>query len=92
MNAITFLLMVISGLIALSLSQRRIRPLIPALVLLFAPWLARNYQWYQMNNDPTQVALVQGNIAQSLKWEQGMLDKTLGIYLKESRPTSGLIP
>ena len=58
-NAITFLLMVISGLIALSLSQRRIRPLIPALVLLFAPWLARNYQWYQMNNDPTQVALVQ---------------------------------
>lgn len=85
-NAITFLLMVICGLIALSLSQRRIRPLIPALVLLFAPWLARNYQWYQMNNDPTQVALVQGNIAQSLKWEQGMLDKTLGIYLKESRP------
>lgn len=85
-DAITFLLMMISGLTALTVVKRRVWPLIPALVLLFAPWLVRNYQWYQMNNDPTQVALVQGNIAQSLKWEPGMLDKTLGIYLKESRP------
>ncbi|OBU07147.1 apolipoprotein N-acyltransferase [Morganella psychrotolerans] len=85
-DAITFLLMMISGLAALTVVKRRVWPLIPALVLLFAPWLARHYQWYQMNNDPTQVALVQGNIAQSLKWESGMLDKTLGIYLKESRP------
>ena len=66
-QAITFMLVVISGLAAYALAQRRLLPAVAALALLL-PWPLRSLHWYQPQPERTiNVALVQGNIAQSMK-------------------------
>ncbi|MCE9839555.1 apolipoprotein N-acyltransferase [Proteus terrae] len=87
---ITLLLTVISGLIAFTIYRKSIYSLVIALLLLVLPISFKSYQWYQPLPDETQeIALVQGNIAQSLKWEPGTLESTLKTYLTLSRPFIG---
>lgn len=86
-EAITFLLMMISGLAACALAQRRLLPALVALALLL-PWPLRSLQWYW--SEPQRaitVALVQGNIAQSMKWEVEQVHPTLDIYIQSTLPT-----
>ncbi|MEG2115124.1 MAG: apolipoprotein N-acyltransferase, partial [Hafnia sp.] len=92
-DTITYLLMIISGLFVLALSLRKIAPAIVALALLLLPWPLRGIQWYQNQTDKAvNVAMVQGNIEQSMKWDPNALITTLQAYLDESRPYLGKAP
>ncbi|PWC19213.1 apolipoprotein N-acyltransferase [Brenneria roseae subsp. roseae] len=86
-DAITFMLMSISGFAVLALCQRKITPAVIALALLALPWPLRNIQWFNLLPERTvNVALVQGDIPQSLKWNPDQLLNTLHIYLNNSLP------
>ncbi|NHB94181.1 apolipoprotein N-acyltransferase [Photorhabdus cinerea] len=92
-EAITFLLMALSGLLVLAVIHRNIIAGITAIALLLLPWSIRHYQWYNLQPEKAvDVALVQGNIPQSLKWDPNMLSETLDIYLNNSRPYIGKTP
>ncbi|MEY1390660.1 apolipoprotein N-acyltransferase [Providencia stuartii] len=87
---ITLILFSISGLLVLALVRRRITPLVAAAVLLFAPLIIKSYQWYTpLESKTTEVALVQGNIPQSMKWETSYLQKIKDTYIKLSSPYIG---
>ncbi|CAK9885740.1 MAG: Apolipoprotein N-acyltransferase [Candidatus Erwinia impunctatus] len=89
-EGITFLLVIITGLLAYSCCQRRPAAILAALALLVLPWPLRQIHWSQpLPKQTINVALVQGNIAQSLKWEAGHLQKTLRDYLALSEPFLG---
>ena len=87
---VTLLLFSISGLLVLAIIRRSFMALIAAAVLLFAPLLAKNIQWFTpLETKKMQVALVQGNIPQSMKWEASFLQKTKDTYMELSRPYIG---
>lgn len=89
-EGITFLLMIISGLAVFSLVKRHWIAALAALALLLLPWPLRQIGWYQpLPEREVNVALVQGNIPQSLKWDAGQLLSTLRTYTSLSHPYIG---
>lgn len=89
-ESITLVLMVIAGLITYSLVQRKLRTLLVAVAILIIGWPLRYLQWYQPQYDrKVSVALVQGNIPQSMKWDPKQLQSTLNTYLRLTRPLLG---
>jgi len=92
-ETLTFLLMVVAGLLAYALQQRNLRSLVAALLLLALPWPLRYIQWIQpLPGRAVEVALVQGNIPQSMKWDPQQLRNTLQIYTGLSQPLIGKAP
>lgn len=92
-ESITFVLMMIAGLLVYAVTQRHLLAAIGAIALLLLPWPLRQLSWYQSLPDrAVNVALVQGNIAQSMKWDPNVLLKTLRIYSQLSRPYFGQSP
>ncbi|WP_159566518.1 apolipoprotein N-acyltransferase [Budvicia diplopodorum] len=89
-DAITMLLVAISGLLVLALTAKRIIPLAAAVLLVLVSWPLKQLQWFTAQPErAVDVALVQGNIAQSLKWVQGQLAPTLEAYVNLSEPYFG---
>lgn len=89
-DGITILLTSLSGLIVYAIHQRRVTPGIIAVAMLLLPWPLRYIHWYQEQPDKTvDVALVQGNIPQSMKWDPKALESALQTYLDLSRPYVG---
>lgn len=92
-DAISFLLMIISGLFVAALSQRRLLPAAAALALLLLPWPLRYINWFTPSPErAVNVALVQGDIPQSLKWDPNALRNILRTYLEHSLPYMGAAP
>ncbi|MGL9769131.1 MAG: apolipoprotein N-acyltransferase [Sodalis sp. (in: enterobacteria)] len=89
-QTITFILVMISGLKVYALKQRRALPVIVALIVLLLPWPLHSLHWYHLQPDRAiNVALVQGNITQSMKWEAIYLAPMLDIYLQRTLPILG---
>lgn len=89
-ETLTLLLVVISGLIVYALNVRNWRPAVLAAALLCLPWPLQTLQWFQPQTDrPLNVALVQGNIPQALKWNEDELLNTLRIYSELTAPLLG---
>jgi len=92
-ESISFVLMIIAGLLVYAVTQRHLLAAIGAIALLLLPWPLRQLSWYQpLPEGAVNVALVQGNIAQSMKWDPNELLKTLRIYSQSSRPFFGKSP
>ena len=92
-EGITFLLMIIAGFTVLAVHQHRWRMGLIALALLVLPWSLRLVTWFQPQPQrAVEVALVQGNIAQSMKWDPNQLINTLKTYTALSRPYVGKAP
>ncbi|ADU68400.1 apolipoprotein N-acyltransferase [Pantoea sp. At-9b] len=92
-ETITFLLVVIAGLLAYAWHQRNVKSLIAAALLLLLPWPLRMLQWYQpLPERSVDVAMVQGNIPQSMKWDPQQLLNTLRVYTSYSQPWMGKAP
>ncbi|SMG42432.1 apolipoprotein N-acyltransferase [Cedecea sp. NFIX57] len=89
-DTITFLLMIISGLLVYALQARKWVPAAVSAALLLLPWPLRSIQWFQpLPERSVDVAMVQGNIPQSLKWNESQLLETLKIYLDKTEPEMG---
>lgn len=92
-DAITWLLMIVGGLLALAAARQRWQPALVAAALLLLPWPLRSIEWFKLQPERTvNVALVQGNIPQSMKWDPNELLNTLKIYLDNSLPQMGKAP
>ena len=92
-ETITFLLMVIAGLLASACYHRSVKNLVLAVALLLLPWPLRMLQWYQpLPQRSVDVAMVQGNIPQSMKWDPQQLLTTLRVYTSYSQPFIGKAP
>ncbi|WP_227317918.1 apolipoprotein N-acyltransferase [Cedecea davisae] len=89
-DSITFLLMIISGLLVYALQMRKWAPAVVSAALLLLPWPLRTIQWFQPQSERSvEVAMVQGDIPQSLKWNESQLLDTLKIYLDKTQPEMG---
>ncbi|MBU4684420.1 apolipoprotein N-acyltransferase [Cedecea davisae] len=89
-DSITFLLMIISGLLVYALQMRKWAPAVVSAAWLLLPWPLRTIQWFQPQSERSvEVAMVQGDIPQSLKWNESQLLDTLKIYLDKTQPEMG---
>ncbi|WP_370597846.1 apolipoprotein N-acyltransferase [Plesiomonas shigelloides] len=86
-QGITFALMLTSGLLTLALVRRKVIPAVVAVALPLAALPLANLHWVKADGErKINVALVQGNIDQELKWEPAYRIPTLQTYLDMSRP------
>ncbi|MDF7671391.1 apolipoprotein N-acyltransferase [Orbaceae bacterium ESL0721] len=60
--------------------KHKINAFIALILLFFAPFLFNNHQWTVPTQSKISVALIQGNIAQSLRWNNLQLANTLTTY------------
>lgn len=92
-DGITFMLVAISGLLVYACQKRCITAAIIALALLLLPWPLRQLSWFTPQPERTvNIVMVQGNIAQSMKWDPKTLANILQIYLDQTRPYVGKAP
>jgi len=88
--------MLIAGLLSLVLSAGCIARAfagITVLALLAATWFGAGHEWTRPAGAPLTATLVQGNIAQDLKWQPDQQAATLDTYrsLSEQHPDSALL-
>ncbi|MGL4827027.1 MAG: apolipoprotein N-acyltransferase [Vibrionaceae bacterium] len=79
-QGVTLAIMLFVSSIAYTLLRRDIVATIPLLVLLLASFLASHATWVTPQKSSVDVALVQGNVEQELKWQQEQLWPTLLSY------------
>ena len=92
-ESITFLLMLISGLLVFAIAKKHWKAAVLAAVLVLLSWPLRLVSWFhEQPQKAVAVALVQGNIAQSMKWDPQQLQETLKTYVSLSRPYIGKAP
>lgn len=89
-EGITYVLVMVCGLAVFAAARRNWVAGVAALALLLLPWPLRQIGWYHPQPErEVKVALVQGNIPQSMKWDPEQLLNTLRTYSALSRPYTG---
>ncbi|WP_127957729.1 apolipoprotein N-acyltransferase [Serratia microhaemolytica] len=89
-EAVTFLLLILSGLLLSAIHQRRLLPAAIALTMLLLSWPLSQWRWFTPQpTEAVSIALVQGNIEQSLKWQPEALQETLHVYRDKTLPLLG---
>ncbi|WP_044170123.1 apolipoprotein N-acyltransferase [Candidatus Pantoea carbekii] len=80
-EAITFLLMIITGLFAHAFYNRALKSAMAAITIIFICQWSIKLRWYQsIPEHSINIAIIQGNIPQSIKWDTKQLIHTLNIY------------
>lgn len=82
---ISFALALTAALLCNLLRLRERKSFLAAgIVLLLAPWVLglalKNHAWTSPSGAPLKVAAIQGNIAQSMKWDPQQLNAQLALY------------
>lgn len=89
-DAITFILMTIAGLLVYAINLYRIVPVFIAIMLLFLPALLQYWPLFNpLTGKAVNIAIVQGNIPQSLQWSPQDLASTLQIYFNATQQYMG---
>ncbi|MDE3011320.1 MAG: apolipoprotein N-acyltransferase [Pseudomonadota bacterium] len=70
-----------AGAVAIALLQRTMGPLLLLPLLWLPAWLTLHTHWTRPEGPPLTVSLLQGNVAQSLKFEPQHIRQALGDYL-----------
>jgi apolipoprotein N-acyltransferase len=84
--------MTAGGAVAILLGTLRTR--VAAAVVIAAVWIGGavlgTQEWTTPRDRPVSVALVQGAVPQTLKWQEGTLERTENLYLSLTRPYLGV--
>ena len=83
---ITLLLIICSGAISYAVLHRQWSTLVVPAVILLSGFALQSAQWVSpRDSEPTKVALIQGNIAQELKWQPSQRWPTIMKYTDLTR-------
>lgn len=86
-EGITFILVFISSLLALSITMMQLLPFAISIILLILITPLSSINWYHIKpNSLINVALVQGNIDQYFYWDPSNIESILKIYLQHTLP------
>ncbi|MDD1783421.1 apolipoprotein N-acyltransferase [Enterovibrio sp. ZSDZ35] len=84
-QGITLALLIISGSVAITVITRKASALLPALVVAIVGTLSSQINWVQETGKDVDVAMVQGNVPQELKWLPSQRWPTLLSYQDMTR-------
>ncbi|URJ23496.1 apolipoprotein N-acyltransferase [Blochmannia endosymbiont of Camponotus sp. C-003] len=89
-EGITFILILISGLLAVSIKRAQLSSTIVSLAILLLSWPLTRIQWYHLQPQrAVHVSLIQGNIDQRIKWNSNYVEKILKTYIGHTLPLLG---
>lgn len=89
-DGITFLLMIVSGLLVYALHALRALPGVMAFSLILLAWPLSQLRWFTpLADKAVSIAMVQGNISQSMRWDPTASSDTLQAYLDHTLPLVG---
>ncbi|HET9097177.1 MAG TPA: apolipoprotein N-acyltransferase [Candidatus Baltobacteraceae bacterium] len=91
---VTFVVMLLGGYIAYAISRRRAAPLAIVVAVVAAGWYAAYSAWPARHAAPPtlRVAAVQGNIAQTIKWNKETLPRSVERYTALTQKLAPLHP
>lgn len=91
---VTFIVMLLGGYIAYAISRRTVAPLAIAAAIVAAGWYAAYSAWPARHAAPPsmRVAAVQGNIAQTIKWNKDQLPRNVERYVSLTKRLAPLHP
>ncbi|URJ32060.1 apolipoprotein N-acyltransferase [Blochmannia endosymbiont of Camponotus modoc] len=89
-EGITFTLILISGLLAVSIKRAQLSSVTISFGILLLLSLLTQIQWYHLQPQrAVHVSLVQGNIDQHIKWNSNYVEKILQTYINHTLPLLG---
>ncbi|URJ25374.1 apolipoprotein N-acyltransferase [Candidatus Blochmannia ocreatus (nom. nud.)] len=84
-EGVTFVLVLISGLLSVSIIQRSLLPAMIAAGILLCLWCLTCLHWYSVQpKRAVHVSLVQGNIDQKIKWDVNYVEHILRTYVRHT--------
>lgn len=91
---VTFIVMLLGGYIAYAIVRRKVAPLAIAVAVIAAGWYAAYSVWPARRAAPPtmRIAAVQGNIAQTIKWNKDQLPRNVERYVSLTKRLAPLHP
>lgn len=91
---VTFVVMLLGAYIAYAIARRRVAPLAIVVAIVAAGWYAAYSAWPARHMAPPtlRVAAVQGNIAQTIKWNKDQLPRNVARYAALTKQITPLHP
>ncbi|WP_320408691.1 apolipoprotein N-acyltransferase [Blochmannia endosymbiont of Camponotus (Colobopsis) obliquus] len=84
---ITFIIVIISGLLTFFLTQKHYPSLLTIIILLLFITPLNQIRWYYIQPQrAVNITLIQGNIDQNIKWNNEKINEILNVYLQKTLP------